>query len=193
MRVLVIFAHPVETSYHAAIKAQVVEALAARHEVDLLDLYAEAFEPAVSRAERLGYHSIPSNQAPVAGYIDRLTRAEAMVLCFPTWIFGPPAMLKGFFDRVFLPGVAFELLPNGKARGALRNIRKIAGIVTYGQTRWVNFLMGDYPRRFVTRYLPRTAGGGARASFIAHYDMNRSTPATRARFLDRVTKAMARF
>ena len=193
MRVLLIFAHPVEASYGAAIKARAVEALRGRHEVDLLDLYAEAFAPALSRAERLGYHAVPSNQIPVAAYVERLRRAEALVLCFPTWIFGPPAILKGFFDRVFLPDVAFELLPNGKARGALTNIRKVAGIVTYGQTRWVNFLMGDYPRRFVTRYLPRTAGGHARARFLAHYDMNRSTDETRARFLDRVTREMKRF
>ena len=67
MRVLVIYSHPVETSYSAAVHAQVVGSLrAAGHEVDDCDLYAEDFNPVLSRAERLGYHDVPSNRQPVA-------------------------------------------------------------------------------------------------------------------------------
>src|SRR5260221_11659512 len=82
MRVLVIFAHPVETSYGAALKARAVAALSVRHEVDLLDLYAEGFDPVMSRSERLGYHAIPDNRAPVEPYVAQLLRAEAIVFCF---------------------------------------------------------------------------------------------------------------
>ena len=48
-------------------------------------------------------------------------RAEALVLSFPVWNYGYPAILKGFFDRVFLPGVSFELV-NGKVQPILHNI-----------------------------------------------------------------------
>ncbi len=192
MRVLMLVAHPVESSFNAAVQARIVAALAPRHEVDLYDLYKEGFDPVLSRAERLGYHELATNQAPVAADVARLQRAEALVLCFPTWIFGPPAILKGYFDRVFLPGVAFHLPPQGRVSPALRNIRAIAGVVTYGQTRLVTALMGDYPRRLVTRYLPRTCGG-ARSQYLAHYDMNHSTPNSRARFLTTVETAMTRF
>ncbi len=193
MRVLVIFAHPVDTSYGGALKQRIVESLAARHEVDLLDLYAEGFDPVMSRAERLGYHAIPDNRSPVEPHIARLMAAEALVFCFPAWSFGPPAMLKGWLDRVMLPGVSFHIQPDGRVRGGLTHLRKLAGVVTYGQTWWRAFLMGDYPRRIVRRYLRRNIGMHKPAPFLAHYAMNSSTPATRARFLDRVGAAMAKF
>ena len=109
MRVLLLFCHPVEDSYHAALHRTACSALErAGHEVDDCDLYAEGFCPVLSREERIGYHDIGSNCAPVRGYVERLLAAEALVLCFPVWNFGPPAMLKGFLDRVFLPGVSFH-------------------------------------------------------------------------------------
>jgi putative NADPH-quinone reductase len=80
MRVLVIFSHPVETSYQAALHAEVVQQLrGAGHEVDDCDLYAEEFNPVMSREERLGYHEVPHNRLPVQRYVDRLLWAEAVV------------------------------------------------------------------------------------------------------------------
>ena len=136
MRVLVIYCHPVETSYHAALHTEVVLNLrSAGHEVDDCDLYAEDFNPVLSRAERLGYHEVPSNRRPVQGYVDRLLRAEAVVLCFPTWCFGMPAMLKGFCDRVLMPGVAFDISDPHKLKPALTHLKRISAVVTYGRPR----------------------------------------------------------
>jgi len=194
MRVLVVYAHPVETSYNAALHRQVVQSLTgAGHEVDDCDLYAEGFDPVLSRAERLGYHSVPSNREPVQGYVDRLLRAEALVLCFPTWCFGLPAMLKGFFDRVFMPGVAFDLSDPRQVKPKLTNLRRIAAVVTYGRPRHVAWLMGDPPRKIVTRYLRRLAGGTARVDYHACYHMNVATPPRLERFKLRVGQAMAQF
>lgn len=193
MRVLVVYAHPVETSYGAALKDKIVSALSPRHEVDLLDLYAEDFDPRLSRAERLGYHDIPANRGPVEPYVARLLQAEALVFCFPAWTFGPPAILKGWLDRVLLPGIAFHIQPDGKVGGGLTHMNKVAGVVTYGQARWPAFLMGDYPRKLVRRSFRRNIGMHKPAIFLAHYRMNVSTPATRAAFLARVGAAMERF
>jgi len=103
MRVMVIYAHPVETSFNAALHAATVTALTrAGHEVDDLDLYAEGFQPVLTRAERLTYHDESANQEGVKPYVERLKRAEAVVFVFPTWSYGVPAILKGFFDRVLL-------------------------------------------------------------------------------------------
>ena len=80
MRILVIYCHPVETSYNAALHTEVVQQLrGAGHEVDDCDLYAEGFNPVMTREERLGYHEVPSNQLPVQGYVDRLLWAEAAI------------------------------------------------------------------------------------------------------------------
>lgn len=194
MRVLVIYCHPVETSFHAALHEEVVRNLrAAGHEVDDCDLYAEKFDPVLSREERLGYHEVPSNQVPLKEHVERLHRAEALVLCFPTWCFGPPAMLKGWFDRLLMPGVAFDLSDPANVQPMLTHIRRISAVVTYGRPRWMAWYMGDPPRRIVMRYLRRLTGGRAHADYHAHYHMNVATPTQLQRFKARVGRAMARF
>ena len=193
MRVLVLYAHPVETSYQAALHDCVVQALgAAGHEVDDFDLYAEAFDPRLTREERLTYHDMAANTVPVQSHVDRLRNADGLVLVFPVWNFGFPAILKGFFDRVFLPGVSFRM-ENGEARSCLNNIGKIGCVTTYGATRVKAFLAGDPPRKIVTRVLRATARPSARIRYLAHYDMNRSTDRSRATFLERVGQEMSRF
>lgn len=193
MRVLVLYAHPVETSYHAALHARVLGALArAGHDVDDLDLYAEDFDPRLTRAERLAYHDLENDRAAVAPYIARLKRAEALVLVFPVWNFGYPAILKGFFDRVFLPGVSFRM-ENGKVVPCLHNIKKVATITTYGGSRLRALIVGDPPRKAVKRVLRAVVKPTAPFHYLAHYDMNRSTPESRAAFLDRVGTVLERF
>jgi NAD(P)H dehydrogenase (quinone) len=167
--------------------------LAAGHTVDDCDLYAEGFNPVMSREERLGYHEVPRNQEALKPHIERLRRAEALVLCFPTWTFGLPAMLKGYFDRMFMPGVAFDLSDPANVKPMLTHIKRIAAVVTYGRPRWMAWYMGDPPRRIVTRYLRRLTGNRARADFHACYHMNVATPPRLARFMRDVGQAMARF
>jgi NAD(P)H dehydrogenase (quinone) len=126
MRIMVLFAHPLEDSFNAALHRTVVTALReSGHEVDDCDLYAEGFDPVLNAEERRYYHDETGNRAPVACYVERLLAADAMVLCYPTWSFGPPAILKGFLDRVLMPGVSFTL-ENGRARPALTHIRHLA-------------------------------------------------------------------
>lgn len=192
MRVLVLFAHPVPESYGAALHAAVIEELTrAGHEVDDCDLYGEGFDPVLSMAERRGYHDLATNTLPVASHVERLKRAEALVVVTPVWNFGWPAMLKGYFDRVFLPGVSFALT-DGKVSGALTNIRRLMFVTTYGGDRWRAMLVGDPPRRIATRVLNAVTGYKARIDYLAHYDMNRSTDATRGAFLRRVREAVAK-
>lgn len=193
MRVLVVFAHPVETSYGAALKDRIIASLSPRHEIDLLDLHAEGFDPVMSREERLGYHEIPQNQAPVADHVRRLLAAEAVVFCFPAWTFGPPAILKGWFDRVMLPGVAIHIREDGRVDSGLTHLQKVAGVVTYGQTRFKAFLMGDYPRKLIRRLFRRGIGWSKPIIYLTHYAMNVSTDQSRAAFLDRVGREMGRF
>ena len=190
MRVLVLFAHPCAESFGAALHARAIETLRrAGHEVDDCDLYAEGFDPVLSPAERRGYHDTASNTVPVADHVARLQRAEALVLICPIWNYGFPAILKGYFDRVFLPGVSFELV-DGKVRGCLHNIEKVVAVTTYGGSRVKAILMGDPPRRLVMRMLRTAVKPFARFRYLAHYAMNLSTPASRAAFLDRVTGAL---
>lgn len=192
MKVLVLFAHPVETSYQAALHTRVVESLKhAGHDVDDCDLYAEDFDPRLSREERLAYHDLEADRSAVQDYITRLQSADALVLVFPVWNFGYPAILKGFFDRIFLPGVSFRMA-DGKVVPALNNLKRTAAIVTYGGSRFRAFLLGDAPRKQVTRVL-RAQTLGAPQDYLALYDLNRASAQKRERFLERVQKVMEGF
>jgi NAD(P)H dehydrogenase (quinone) len=193
MRVLVVFAHPVETSFAAALHETTVAALtAAGYEVDDCDLYAEGFNPVLSREERLNYHDVDICTKPVQQYVDRLRAAEALVLNFPVWNFGYPAILKGFFDRVFLPGVSFQLR-DGKVWPNLHNIRKLAAVVTYGGARSRALLVGDPPRKVVKRAVRAVVHPAAKLRYLALYDMNRNDAAKLTAFRNRVDREMRAF
>ena len=191
-RALVLFAHPCPESFSAALHQTVVEALSDRWEVDDFDLNAEGFNPVLTEAERRGYHEEPANIEPVREHVERVRAAKALVLVFPVWNFGYPAILKGFFDRVFLPGVSFELV-DGKVQPNLQNIRRLAAVTTYGGTRTRAFLAGDPPRHVVKRHLRYVCHPHAPVRYLALYDMNRATAADRSAFLERVRAQMLAF
>lgn len=194
MRVLYVYCHPLDDSFHAAIRHDALAGLAdAGHSVDLLDLYAEGFDPVLTAVRRRDYHDPTRNRANNRAYVDRLMAAEALVIQFPTWSFGPPAMLKGWFDRMFGPGIAMDLSDPGRVKPLLTHITRISGISTYGRPRWQAIAMADPPRKVITRYLPWFTGSRARVRYHALYHMNTATAARRARFLAKVRQEMARF
>ena len=190
MRILVVHAHPVAASFNASLFRMTIDRLSkAGHDVDVIDLYRDDFNPVLSEAERENYHDIETNRTPVADYVERLLRAEALVLVYPVWNYGFPAILKGWLDRVFLPGVSFGLI-DGKVRPTLHNIRKILVLTSYGGSRFRSWLMGDPPRKIANRMLRATVKPGATVSYLAHYEMNLSTPKTRQAFMARVEAAL---
>lgn len=193
MRVLVLHSHPVEESYGAALHRQTIESLkAAGHEVDDCNLYAEGFDPVLSRRDRMIYHDYPENTEAVKSYVERLQRAEGLVIVTPVWNFGFPAILKGYFDRVWLPGVTFELV-NGKVTSKLQHIRKLGAVLTYGADPFRAFIVGNPPKKIIKRMIRAMIKPFAPVVFLAHYDMNRSTDETRTRFLEKVKREMERF
>lgn len=191
-RAFVLHAHPCTESYSAALHGVVTRTLAARGwQVDGCDLYAEGFDPLLSAEERRGYHDIGPNLLPVADYVQRLRAADALILVAPVWNYGFPAILKGFFDRVFLPGVSFRMA-GGVTRPALTHMSRLCAVTTYGGSRMKALWAGDPPRRIVTRVL-RVTTNPARMRYLALYDMNRADDARRTAFLDRVRKEMEVF
>lgn len=194
MRVLVVHAHPVETSFNRSLYEAVLRTLQGQgHEVDALDLYAENFEAVLSREERLCYHDIPDNVTPkIRPYVERLQKAGAIVFVYPVWNYGFPAILKGFFDRIFVPGVSFDLR-NGRLVPTLTNIRKVAIVTTYGGNRWRSWLMGDPPRRIARRMMWVTFRTLMPPKYLALYDMNNNREPELAGFIRRVEGALSQF
>ncbi len=200
MRVHVIHAHPVETSYNRALFNAACEALRAKgDEVDALNLYDEDFRAAMSRQERLDYHEVPGNLTPeIKPYVDRLRACDKIVFVHPVWNYGYPAILKGYFDRIFLPGVSFVLEggdepDKGKLVPAMKNIKKVAYITTYGGDQFRTWIMGDPPRRLAMRWAWVTFGTPTPPKYLALYNMNGATPERLTAFINKVKREMAAF
>jgi NAD(P)H dehydrogenase (quinone) len=193
MRVHVIHAHPVETSFNRSLFHTAIETLkAAGHEVDALDLYAEDFDARLTRDERIRYLDVPENISPeIAPYVGRLRAAEALVVIHPVWNYGYPGILKGYFDRVFLPDVAFHI-ENGKFKPALTNIGKVVFITTYGGDRFRTILAGDPPRLLARRWAWAHFRMWLPPKYLALYDMDKIGDAKRKAFLDKVRRVLAK-
>jgi NAD(P)H dehydrogenase (quinone) len=192
LRILVLFAHPLETSFGAALHAKTVETLRARgHQIDDCDLNAEGFDPVMTRRDRFEYYDVNVNRQRVAPYVDRLLAAEALVFSFPVWNMGFPAILKGFVDKVFLPGVSFVIKDDGDYVPRLHNIRRLGVVCTYGGSRFKTFLAGDPPRRFLKRSMRFNCAQGARCDYLALYDMDHTRPERRTAFLRRIEARFA--
>lgn len=129
MNVFVVYAHPEPTSFNGAMRDLAVEALTgAGHSVEVSDLYAMGFDAVTGAFDFTGERSDPTRLSiareqthametgTIAGDIAaeqaKLVRADLVILQFPIWWFGMPAVLKGWADRVFARGFAY--LPGRK-------------------------------------------------------------------------------
>lgn len=195
MRALVIYCHPRDGSFTEAVRDRVLARLAeAGAETRLRDLYAEGFDPVMSGPEHAGYEDETVNQLPVAGHCADLQWADTLIFVYPTWWYGLPAMIKGWLDRVMVPGVAF-LMPDADhpdIRPGLTHIRRLGVFTTCGASRWLTLTVGAPGKKTLLRGVRLICAKGCRTVYAAHYLMDSSTPESRARHLARVDRKMAR-
>lgn len=194
MRILLVLAHPLPESFAASVAHTARQALeASGHVVDLLDLYAENFDPRLSNAERRAYFDMPYDTSDVADMVARLKAADGLILVFPQWWFNFPAILKGFFDRVFAPGVAFTHdTAGGRIVPELTNIRLLYALTTTGSPWWlVHLYMGDPVRRLLKRGIAAFCAKKLVFRMLSLHDMDRATDARRKAHLERVRKLLA--
>lgn len=120
MQALIVHVHPEPRSFNGALKEVAVKTLGALgYEVEVSDLYGEGFDPAegpkqyTDRADPAVFSALAEQRHAANGgslpvdvdrEIARLKRADIVVFQFPLWWHAPPAMLKGWFDRVFVSG-----------------------------------------------------------------------------------------
>jgi NAD(P)H dehydrogenase (quinone) len=195
MKLLLVFCHPDPNSFGAAIRRTAVDALqAAGHELREIDLYAQGFNPVFSAAEKSTYLSdTAQNIAGVAAHVEALQWAEGWITIYPTWYYGAPAMLKGWLERVWLPGVTFRIA-TAKERtigGELRNIKRFVGITTSGSPWWWLKVIGDPGRSLFMKGLRPLYAKRCRMQWLQLYNMNHVTAADREAFLARVKRELS--
>jgi NAD(P)H dehydrogenase (quinone) len=125
--------------------------------------------------------------------VRRLREAEGVIFAFPSWWYGMPAILKGYFDRVWLPGVAFEFGPQA-IEPLLGGIRMFGVVTTTGAPAWFTRLyMGNPSRKVLMRGLARLlVARGAERFWLALYGMEKATAEKRVGFIERVRERVAR-
>lgn len=192
-KTLVVYCHPSNESFVAAVRDRVVDTLTAGGaEVRLTDLYADDFEPAFSADERAN-HLEPGTHPSIASYADDLQWCDTLVLVYPTWWSGQPAMLKGWMDRVWVSGVAWSL-PEGanRLRPGLRNVRRLVAVTTHGSSKFINMVEGESGKRTLTRSLRTMCHPLARTTWLAMYGIDNASDEQRRAFLDRVERRLTR-
>jgi NAD(P)H dehydrogenase (quinone) len=129
MKISAILAHPNKKSFNHAIAATVVERLKQNgHEVFFHDLYEEKFDPILPADEMPRDVALP---AEVEKHCNEISAADGGVIIHPNWWGQPPAILKGWVDRVIRPGVAYEFLENDKGEGVPCGLLKAKSVVVF--------------------------------------------------------------
>ena len=120
MKISVILAHPDPASFnHTIAQAAVARLEENSHEIVFHDLYAEGFDAMLPAGE------IPKDAAlppAIADHCDQIRRADGIVIVHPNWWGMPPAVLKGWIDRVIRPGTAYEFLEGDSGEGVPRGL-----------------------------------------------------------------------
>ena len=195
MRLLLVYCHPDPESFCSALRHAAQEALqSAGHDVREIDLYREGFDPVLSLDEKKTYLADTArNIEGVASHVEALRWAEGWVVIYPTWNYGLPAMLKGWLDRVWLPGVSFRISSGRERtiRGELANIKLFAGITTSGAPWWWLRVIGDPGRNLFMKGLRPLYAAGCRMRWLQLHNMNHVSAAERAAFLARVKRTLA--
>jgi len=192
MQVVVVLAHPNADSFcHALAQRAVAGLTAGGHQSELIDLYALGVSAAMSPAEHAAYHGeTPILDPLIQSHADLVRAADALVFVYPTWWSSTPAILKGWLERVMVPGVAFVFNKDGKVRPGLTNVRHVVGISTYGSPRVYVRLINDNGRRMITRALRLNTGLRTRRSWLGLYAIDTATAAERESFLQRVEQKL---
>lgn len=196
MKCLAVIAHPLSDSLCHTLAHASIEALtAAGHDVVIEDLYQLEFPPSLTASERQGYYLPAFDASAVQHHIERLISAEALVLVFPTWWFGFPATLKGWFDRVWAPGIAYDHASDlGPIKPRLNNLRNALAITSLGSPWWVDrFLLRLPVKRVLKTALLGTCAPICQFEMLSLYKAERLTSAKVDVFCARIQKAIAKW
>lgn len=161
MRTVIVFNHPYEGSFGNAILNAATEGLQqANHEVDLMHLDNDGFNPVMSKEDLKAFVDHKPVDPQVIDYNKRLKMADHLIFIFPIWWDLMPAMTKGFVDRVLTPGVVYEHHPRGFGLiPLLKNLKSVTVITTMNKPKIMySLLTGNLVRKAMLRSVFKTMG-----------------------------------
>ena len=198
MKVLVVLAHPSQESFVSFISSEVITELrSGGHDIRQHDLWVENFNPVFTPYERLNHVGDVQEKLKelpeLRPHVEDLQWCDVLVLVYPTWWSGQPAMLKGWFDRVLMNGVAW-VLPEGAARirPLLTNVRRLVVVTTHGSGKFINALEGESGKRTAFRSVRLMLNRRVRCEWIAMYGVDNTTLKQREKFSSHVRRRIHR-
>lgn len=192
MQAQLVLAHPLDDSLNAHLARIACDRLLERGMgVDVLDLYAESFLPVLTANERRHHYDAPQPEKDVLALQKRLRAAEHLVIVFPTWWFSMPAVLKGWFDRVWGPGFAFD--HGTPITPRLTHLKSVLVVTTLGSPWWIDTLVMWRPVERILRIaLIGACAPQARFSMLSLHAAEAVAPARLGRFEARIRSALDR-
>ncbi|MDP2562596.1 NAD(P)H-dependent oxidoreductase [Psychrobium sp. 1_MG-2023] len=193
MNCLVIVAHPLANSLCKHLAENTIKHLKCKgYQVTVKDLYAEGFNPVLSNDERQSYYQSDFDQQQVKDDIAQLKQAEFLVLIFPTWWFSFPAILKGWFDRVWAPGHAYDHASDfGPIKQRLSNLKEMQVITTLGSPWWVDtFILRKPVKKVLKLALLGACAKNCRFKMLSLYNSEKLTQRKIDRFIAKIKSAL---
>jgi putative NADPH-quinone reductase len=174
-KILMIFVHPLKKSLNRSLMEFVYSIVSNKSKVNIIDLYDSYINPIMSSIDREFYHDVSFLSEDLEPYKILLQECEALIIIYPTWIGGPPAIMKGFFEKLLKPGISFELTYEHKLQSmnTFSNIKYILAINTHGGSHINATLSGNYSKKFITRLLYWNFGSVAKVSYLGVYNVNK--------------------
>jgi len=161
MKVVIVFNHPYGEGYCNAILDAVTEGLQkANHDVDLMHLDNDGFNPVMSKIDLKAFVEHKPVDPQVIDYNKRLEKADHLIFIFPIWWDLMPAMTKGFVDRVLTPGVVYDHHSRGFGLiPLLKNLRSVTIITTMNKPKIMYSLFtGSLIRKAMIKSVFKTMG-----------------------------------
>jgi len=144
MRVAIVFNHPYDGSFCNAVLKAVTKGLQkGQHEIDLIHLDKENFNPVMTSADLKAFRDKKPFDPKVIEYKDRLEKADHLIFIFPIWWELMPALTKGFIDKVIFPGVAYDYTnkENTRMKPLFEKLKGVTVITTMNTPKWIYFLL----------------------------------------------------
>lgn len=188
-----VVAHPLDNSLCKFLAQKSVEHLESKgYQVTVKDLYREEFNPVLKTSERKSYYGPQFDSEALGQDLAQLKNAQSLVILFPTWWFGFPAILKGWFDRVWAPGYAYQhAADSGPIAPKLTHLKEVKVITTLGSPWWVDFFILRRPvRRILKTALVGTCTKNCSFTMLSLYSSEKLTQSKVENFVRKIEKKL---
>lgn len=148
MKFLIVESHPYEKSFNRQLTKKIEEVLKEKHEVEIIDLLKDNFNPTMTAADLKVFNKGMSEDKHVSKYQEKIKEADVLVFAFPVWWATMPAILKGFTDKVFLQGFAYDYGENGLI-GILNKKAIVISTMEMDKETYVNVLNNPIQNQFI--------------------------------------------